>query len=42
MPVELLPEFAENLVCLGDVMDRFCVLPVLFFCRFVRRHIRLL
>jgi hypothetical protein len=37
MLVQFLPEFAENLMCLGDVLDRFCVLPLQclgWFCRF--------
>ena len=42
MFVRFLPELIQDSVCLGDVLDRFCVLPVLFCCRFVRRHISLL
>ena len=42
MLVRLLPELVQDSVCLGDVLDRLCVLPVLFCCRFVRRHICLL
>jgi hypothetical protein len=40
--VRFLPEPVQDSVCLGDVLDRFCVLPLLSCRRFVGRHICLL
>jgi len=42
MFVRFLPELVQDSVCLGDVLDRFRVLWVLFCCRLVRRNICLL
>jgi len=37
--VRFLPEPVQDSVCLGDVLDRFCVLPLLLCRRLVSRHI---
>jgi len=42
MFVRFLPELVQDSVCLGDVLDRFCVLPGLFCRTFIGRHICLL
>jgi hypothetical protein len=39
MFVRFLPELVQDSVCLGDVLNRFRVLPVLFRRTFIGRHI---
>lgn len=40
--VRLFSELGQNSVCLGDVLDSFCLFPLLLWCGLVRRHVCLL